>query len=219
MFYGNEASAKKSQSVGDYYGGSAVFLLALQTEIIEMKFEKSKGQGGSVKIISLENKNLLEENQNEISFSDCQFENDDEEKEDETNSNAIFYVGNKKGGVIVDVNNCKFAGKLNKGNHYIDGKLSTNNSPIFHIKSCKFEYDIDDSINKDLIIDSSSIEIINKIPNKGNLRKYIFVFFLSMSTILIILIKMKKMNDKHEIMNEEDIAFVDNIGERPNMSL
>ena len=57
-----------------------------------------------------------------ISINDCSFE------QDEKSSTSIYYIGGKEGSKL-EIRGCEFRGKLNVGQHYVDGKLIERDSP------------------------------------------------------------------------------------------
>lgn len=114
-------------------GGSAMFLSIKSGQILYCKFSLNIGPGGSVKLLNdVESQTLLLDRMNPtILLKDCTF---DEMKE------SIFYVA-KKDGSTVEVTNCAFNGKLNKGAHHIDGMVIDKVATKMIIKSCKFNND------------------------------------------------------------------------------
>ena len=210
LFLENRCNAGKSSNISSY-GGSAVFLSVAAVDVVNCTFEKSKGKGGAFKIVNpTKKKNLLEENK-QISFSGCEFNN--EGIENGEFSNAIYYIGSNKGSVV-DVKDCNFKGKLNSNNHYIDGKITENNSPKFNINSCKFQYEFNISVKTDLVIKASSIEVVNEIPNNektvsSNFPKLIFCISFLMASFLLMFIRMNKL--KLQKQNEIDNFFIDNV--------
>lgn len=64
---------------------------------------------------------MIEENQNSILVTNCDFEHDHEE------TNSIFFIGNKDESTI-EVDECTFIGKLEKNSHYIKGWLHDKSS-------------------------------------------------------------------------------------------
>ena len=83
---------------------------------------------------------ILHASENLISIFDCEFDHDEKTKND------VYYIGGKDAS-IMKIQECKFSGKLNKGEHYIDGKLYDSHK-IF-IELCQFEYDINVSVNSE----------------------------------------------------------------------
>ena len=133
-------------------------------DVIDSTFEHSKGIGGFKVYNILDEldsehsiKQLEEENNNNlIIFSGCHFDNEKD------SSNSIDFVSGKIGSDL-EVIDCKFKGKLINGAHYIDGKLNNKDSPKINIKSCSFDYEINTSVNTELIKDISSIKIMKNL--------------------------------------------------------
>ena len=117
-FQYNEARLRQSDN--NLFGGGSVFLTALNSDVIDSKFEHSKGVGGfkiynvfddldseQTIIKQLEEK---EEENNLIFFSGCQFDNEKD------SSKSIDFVSDKFRSDI-EVIDCNFKGKLTKGTH------------------------------------------------------------------------------------------------------
>lgn len=139
----------------------------------------------------------LEEITNSLSISDCDFENE------KGTTNSIYFVSNKRENNF-EINNCNFKGKLSKGSKYIDGKLIDENAPKINIKSCSFEYDINQSINIDLINEeSTSIETIKPINRSRNIIPYLFMI------ILILVVTFLMLKNKFIINDDKDNYFED----------
>lgn len=98
-------------------------------------FFDNKGRSGALKIYNNfkeATKNILENKQNSIVISECEFEKNDKSK------SSIYYINGKNGSKL-DIINCNFKDQHNENNKYIDGKEINPNSPKLTIKSCHFE--------------------------------------------------------------------------------
>lgn len=190
------------------FGGSSVFLMTNAADLIENVFNENKGKGGALRIVEKKKENKLinlEENKNSIKIKGCSFEQ----------SASIFYESKGNGGSDIDISECDFKGKLAKGSRYIDGHLFDKNSPKFHIKDCKFESDINQSVNADLIKEISSVYVIKSalIENdrsKSNsflMNAFPFLALFAIS-IAVFILKMKKLN------NQSDDLSIDNFDEK-----
>ena len=158
-FQRNKALSKRNDE--NLFGGSSAFFTVRNLDMQEYTFEKSFGVGGALKVCNVFDEDSpntaknLEEFSNSISISGCNFDNE------KGSTNSIYLFSNRPGN-NVDINDCKFIGKLSKESHYIDGKLINKDSNRIHIDSCKFEHEINESIKIDLVdnIVDSSINIL-----------------------------------------------------------
>ena len=196
------------------FGGSAIFLSAQKGTVRRCNFNDN-----NVKIFnnfgtdSKNVKTLL--NQATFTFSDCSF------NVSQNTENAIFYFG-EIGGSSYELHNCNFEGNLNKDAYYIEGELSSKNSPKLIVKSCKFESNSKKafkSMDKNEFI---SINLKDQVfTNYENVKRNKFSWILTLTTvcaviaitmIIIIVIKKKKnysddYQDGNEMSNEaKDIS-------------
>ena len=205
-FQYNEARLKRSDN--HLFGGGSVFLTALNSEVIDSKFEHSKGVGG-FKIYDILDeldskqaiKQLEEENNNNlIIFSGCQFDNEKD------SSNSIDLVSGKIGSVI-DVIDCNFKGKLINGAHYIDGKLNNKDSPKINIKSCSFDYEINTSVNTKLIKEISSIKIMKNLEFIKETNKWKTLSCVSILAACILILCLSFIKVKRIVIQKDDNHF------------
>ena len=195
-FDSNRALGKKS--IDSLYGGSALFLATRGVNLNYSTFSHSKGQGGAIRIedcyygLDFEskfNKRIKlsdEENMKTFSISDCYFE---EEDDDSTNS-ILDATGNE--GKEIELINCIFKGKSANEKNYINDDAKHK----FHIISCSFDNDtnavrnyIDVDVNKKPVYD------IHKQVKKNSYISIIAALAISMSILVLTLIKIMKSNN------------------------
>ena len=206
IFQYNEAKLRHSDN--HLFGGGSVFLTALNSDVIDSKFEHSKGAGGFKVYNILDEldskqtiKQLEEDNNNNlIFFSGCQFDN----KKD--SSNSIDFVSGKFGSDI-DVIDCNFKGKLTNGAHYIDGKLNNKDSPKVNIKSCSFDYEIDTSVNTELIKEISSIKIMKNLEFTKETNKWKTISYVSILASSILILYLSFIKVKRIVIEKDDNRF------------
>lgn len=75
---------------------------------------------------------MLDSVSNLLLVADCEFIQTD------AASNSIYYVGGKEES-LVQVPDCSFRGKFEKGFHYIDGDFASKEANKVDVKSCWFE--------------------------------------------------------------------------------
>ena len=166
---------KPSNGINDYlFGGSALFLACKNSLVINCTFLHNKN-GGAIKIYDVFERNkkriTLENSENKISILGCQFE------QNENSKSSIFYE--EKNGNPIEVKDCNFKGKLNKGSHYIDGNFLTKEK--IQISSCNFENDVNNSVNFNSINDFQI-----KVNRKGYLKLFSFTLYIDAGCIAII---------------------------------
>lgn len=125
------------------------------------------GPGGAIKISDRfenedSNQKILlgneEKQTGSISISKCDFE---------SGSNSISCVSRKVGSKVEFIE-CNFKGRLDKGSHYINGKVTARESPRLHVKWCKFEEVNNEAVNIELINENPKIEIFKQATKSGN---------------------------------------------------
>ena len=87
-FYSNQINGKNLNKNDDFVGGSAAFICSRNINVSESKLVGNKGSKGTLKIYNkfyendakTKTKNLLENNQNSIIISNCDFELNDASK-------------------------------------------------------------------------------------------------------------------------------------------
>lgn len=136
-FIKNEAFSKKSvnNEFNFLYGGSALFLMTKNTDILNCSFDHNRGSS-AVKMWNLFNEDKLSlldnKVQHSISLIGCEF------KIDENSKSSIVYIDeNDDDKNKLEITNCNFKGKLKDGSHYINGLLKEKNN--VHVNSCNFE--------------------------------------------------------------------------------
>lgn len=141
---------------------------------------------------------------NTFSISNCDFANDGNEE----SSNIIYFVGGKISSEV-EINDCKFKGKLKNGSHYIEGKLLRKDQPKLQIKSCQFDSD-DNSVNLELVNDLESFHnemnvdlSSNLIYLKGNniMRCLIYIGIFS----FFVFLTLNNNEDRKENFNGEEL--------------
>ena len=187
----NEALKKKPTNNDYLYGGSSIFFSVRNLNITESSFERGRGPGGSVKIYNVFDESLdsslrkLDEITNSLSISGCSFE------DEKGSTNSIYYYSERRGNNF-EINDCSFKGKLNKGSHYIDGKLIDKDSQKINIKSCRFDYDVNESVNIDLVNDDlSSIKIMKPINHYNNNRNIVLCLSALVLALAAVIIRLK----------------------------
>lgn len=97
------------------------------------------------------------------------------------------------------IQECKFSGKLNKGEHYIDGKLYDNDSHKIFIELCHFEYDINVAVNSDLLKKNvkSEIKHLNSV-------KFIYCGLLIAFVVLVAFVLDRKYFNCVEIIEDNE---------------
>ena len=137
----------------------------------------------------------MNQNKGTTLISECIFE------QIESSGNSIFFVNENQDDKI-DIFNCEFKGKLERGVHYIDGKVEFSSRPKILINSCIFDDEFGSSIK---------IQMMNKtapIDNKKNLEfngiKTTFVVFIMIgllvvaALVVLIIRKIKSSDDRNE---------------------
>lgn len=122
---GNKNSIEHKQK--GLFGGSTLFMTARNADISNSSFVSNKEKyvafkiynrfddDGSAKLLD-ENDSSSITNSNTISIINCDFQQNDESTE------TINYISGNSASEV-EINNCKFKGKLVKGSHYIEGNL------------------------------------------------------------------------------------------------
>lgn len=141
-FYSNKLKQDNSNTKnGKLNGGCAFFLTSKNADIKNCTFENNKGKGGALKIYNIFDENngkIIQnvegssESEGLISISNCQI------KISQKETNAIFIEGKKMS--FIDINECKFKGKLGNGVKYIGGKTLPKNIDKIQVTNCQFEY-------------------------------------------------------------------------------
>lgn len=146
-FVGNIAKAPKSTTHNNF-GGSAVYLMISDGDLLSNTFTANKGPGGTLKIINDfpndKSARILGfyNSKGSVIIADCSFEI---EKDSDC---SLFYTRGNNGAKF-ELQRCHFTGKLNQGSHYIDGNVISESSPELVVKSCVFASDLKNSINLD----------------------------------------------------------------------
>lgn len=135
-FRSNTATKTRAAYDGDYrIFGSAIFISSRNTNTIRCKFSFNKGKYGAFKVhnkFNEDNALVLDSVSNLLLVADCEFLQTD------AASNSIYYVGGKEES-LVQVPDCSFRGKFEKGFHYIDGDFASKEANKVDVKSCWFE--------------------------------------------------------------------------------
>lgn len=135
-----ENVARGTTNTNNLYGGSALYLVCVSSEIVDCKFNHNKGKGGAVKITDdfanvPKGLRILQYESNatvgSIEIKGCTFEI-------EKNSDCSLYYSNNKQISKVNLIDCNFAGDLNKDAHHIDGQLKEKDYSKLFINSCTF---------------------------------------------------------------------------------
>ena len=168
------------------FGGSALFLTCKNSLVQNCTFVRNLN-GGAVKICNKFENNYnsksigLEKSQNKVSILGCNFE------QDENSKNSIFY-DDKKDGDSIEVVDCDFKGKLQKGSHYIDGEINVKEK--IHVSSCNFENDVNDAVG---------YKLAGKIRSKtmfNNSNCIIFTIITVSLMIMLIIIRYNFLLEK-----------------------
>lgn len=139
-------------------GGSAIYITAKQSQIIDCLFKGNKGKGGTVKITDNteevpEQLRLLNNNNNKnrtgsfvssfVLLQGCSFEID-------KSSDCSLFCSNKNKAfaMSVEVKDCTFSGDLRNGAHHIDGQVAEKMNTRISVKDCKFDSDERSAVNK-----------------------------------------------------------------------
>ena len=140
---------------GKLAGGSAMYLVVHDCEMLKCKSEKNKGKGGACRIsddfsVSPESLKLLSNSSYKnnfkkisVKFIDCTFD------VDKSSVCSLFYSGDLSSSKLV-INSCAFTGDLNKKVHFIDGNFAYNKASKIHINSCTFSTDKKKALNSKL---------------------------------------------------------------------
>lgn len=198
-----DLSSSSSDENNPYFGGSAIFIAALNTVVIKCKFANNFGTG--VKIINKNEqlqKMILKSEQLSIKIDDCVFETDEKSK------SSLLYVRGSKNEIPVEVNRCIFKGKMIKGSYHIDGEsIVDSKKPLnIHIKSCQFLSGKESTLNK-----NKSSFLLESFEDKDSEKKLnssyydakevliIVVGFVCIAVLSAVSINfiMKKKNDQH----------------------
>ena len=215
-FNSNSITNKKEK----YFGGSSLFLSSKNGNINFCCFKNNKGKFGSVKIYNkfddelnkLKKLDDEEDDKNSFSIINCDFD------ENQESSSMIYYVSGKVASDVV-INDCNFKGKLDKGSHYIEGKVLEKDKKKLQVKSCQFDSKsidpinielVNDFIEKEVNVDLSSNLISFKEKKIMESMLYFFVFFVFFVSVFLAILYVKKMrlnndNDESEMYNIEEL--------------
>lgn len=192
-FLNNQAYGKKSSNdkYNFLYGGSAMLLMAKRLNFENCSFHYNHGSS-AVKVWNLFDNDvdklslLNEKYEHSLSFVGCEFEKEEKSK------SSIFYIDESNGGNKLEITSCNFKGKLKDGSHYIDGFLREPKNVL--VNSCKFENEVKNAMNFNIITDSLEIEMNAKVGlNEANIYFWIvIVFILVLSTTMFSLITLRK---------------------------
>lgn len=208
----NSATKSRPNNKDDnFYGGSAIFMSSRNGVINSTTFKNNKGgKSGCFKIIELFDEDpdspysssmkMLEENQNSILVSNCDFEHDQGE------TNSIFFIGNKDESTI-EVAKCLFKGKLEKNSHYIKGWLHDKKLSRIKIRSCDFEFKNNQEVNFEFNGDVDNRNSIQFGLFSLDLKKIILCLAACSFTFAIALIGL--MNRKRNIDNDYNYNYED----------
>ena len=200
-----------SSTSGKFYGGSALYIVSKNAEIIASKFINNKGRGGTVKISddldTLPELRMLQRVSNStkrsILISGCSFEIDE-------NSDSSLFYENGMRSTKIEIKDCSFKGKLTEGAHHIDGDSINDKKSSFIIKSCKFATDQDGALSRKFInadLYRNQILLNNKFV-KAKLPASLMMIVSSLAAILITIITFfikKQNNNALENENQESI--------------
>ena len=204
-----DLSPSSSDESDPYFGGSAIFMAALNGIILRCKFTNNIGVG--VKIFNKNEqlqKMLLKSERSYIKIDDCVFETDDKSK------SSLFYVRGSKNEIPVEVNGCIFKGKMADGSYHIDGEsMIDSKKPMnFHIKSCQFLSGKESALNK-----NKSSFILASFEDKGTEKKLnstyydakrisiICAGFACIAVLSAIFINLIKKKNNHQASYESSI--------------
>lgn len=185
-FNGNNANENPTADGDIYYGGSAVFMAAVNGLIRKSKFRNNFGHGVKImndfekitppKMLSLEGPSAS------VSIVDCVFQ------ASENTKSSIFYVRGGKKETNVEVKGCTFEGEIKDGLHHINGKslVKRNDKMNLHIQSCKFSSGEESAINRrssgllleSLEINGNEFKSIEKVDEKKNLKYDMKIVYL-----------------------------------------
>lgn len=141
----------KTEEYKNLFGGNHLFVSVKNLFVKDSVFEKGIGNSAGVKIYNVFDQKSnrvvkLDEGENFIMFSGCNFELDEKSK------SSINYIDFKNKNKI-ELVDCSFAGKVSKERHYVDGNVgSKDNNNKIKIISCKFEYENELAVKIDTLL-------------------------------------------------------------------
>lgn len=202
----------------DLTGGSAVFLNARKSNMNGCRFFENYGSDAACRILtsfkSKSSKSIIRKTKsdvNSIVINECRFRADTDSK-----SLIHFIIGNRD--TNIEVNKCIFTGVLKDGAHFIDEQILDSKSPLLKIKSCKFSYGIEKSLNldpkhdpslidfNDLVFDYSEIDEPKQSKSPWKLVTIIAVPALAVVSIVVLIVVIiikKKKSDGNSDDNTE----------------
>ena len=210
IFESNQLSSSSSSSSSKFFGGSALYIVSKNSEIVDCTFSRNKGRGGAVKIstdfsVVPDDLRVLQRmsnnSQGSILISGCSFEIDGD-------SDSSLFYDNERRSAKIEIKKCSFGGKLGKGAHHIDGISVDNERPDLLINSCKFASDQNGALNNKFI----KIDLRNQLTFNNNeyikkqLNPKLMMMVSSLATVMVILITIiiKKQNN-NDSENQEFI--------------
>ena len=223
-FEGNEVFDNKANTNG-LFGGSAICLtIKCKSSILNSKFKRNIGRGGSCKIDNnFDNKpknnnnvfrsNLLSNKRirnndasSSLIISNCNFEMNDE------SSCSIYYVQGKTKSNKAEVKNCVFSGNLDKNAHYIDGEFNGNDVPNLKIQECRFSSDKKGAVNDKILKMISNNHIYFNKENNNSLMKSSFTTWAAVaaSAVIVLIIVAALIVEKKKDSNKQtfDITYI-----------
>ncbi|KAK8883826.1 hypothetical protein M9Y10_042925 [Tritrichomonas musculus] len=209
IFESNQLSSSSSSS-SKFFGGSALYIVSKNSEIVDCTFSRNKGRGGAVKIstdfsVVPDDLRVLQRmsnnSQGSILISGCSFEIDGD-------SDSSLFYDNERRSAKIEIKKCSFGGKLGKGAHHIDGISVDNERPDLLINSCKFASDQNGALNNKFI----KIDLRNQLTFNNNeyikkqLNPKLMMMVSSLATVMVIVITIiiKKQNN-NDSENQEFI--------------
>ena len=194
--------------------GGALYITAKSADVSDCSFKSNKGRGGALKItddfdILPENLRMLQGishnySRGSVVVSRCSFEID-------RNSDSSLFYENERRLIKVEINDCSFTGKLQKGAHYISGKSVTRENPYISIRSCQFSADQQEAISNNFIQKAylrNHVLINNEFYNEKVANKSIMMISSLVTVVLVIamitIFKKRNNNANHYDFENEN---------------
>ncbi|KAK8881269.1 hypothetical protein M9Y10_004003 [Tritrichomonas musculus] len=199
-FLKNYALGQKAKEK-NLFGGAHVFITSRLLNITISKFERGIGEGGALKIYNKfdddDEKSLrkLDEIHDSIWISGCKFDLAKGSK------SSLSFEDDKELSTI-NVFDCDFTGKLSKGSHYIDGKISIKDDSKQIISSNKFEYENDDAVNLETVEKDQSVA--PKYSHSNSKHLLMIVSCVSILAIVFIAFIIKTTNPEYDFNDESN---------------
>lgn len=214
-FTNNQADSSSGHS-SHLSGGSAVFLAARRSLIVECDFLRNIGEN-QLKIfnhftdsspsssLTLSSADLLDserKNRPTSVVKYCRFDIDRHSK------SSVFYLAGNKGTLCV-LRNSVFVGDLNAGSYHIDGDVIADKTLKLAVEFCKFSTDYDRSFNfaksKNYVAALAKKQVFNYNEADEVDERYIFEVAIVAFVVVVLIVTIVLCQKRSEIANLEEL--------------